>query len=34
MTASPYVLDFADICLADVARVGGKNASLGRCFER
>ncbi|HEX7069494.1 MAG TPA: PEP/pyruvate-binding domain-containing protein, partial [Rhodothermales bacterium] len=28
----PYVLDFADITLADLARVGGKNASLGELF--
>ena len=28
----PYVLDFADITLGDLARVGGKNASLGELF--
>lgn len=28
-----YVLDFADITLRDVARVGGKNASLGELFR-
>lgn len=27
--APTYVLDFSDITLRDVARVGGKNASLG-----
>ena len=27
------VLDFADITLADVSRVGGKNASLGELFR-
>ena len=33
MTRAPYVLDFAEISLADVARVGGKNASLGEMFR-
>jgi pyruvate,water dikinase len=28
-----YVSDFADIALSDVARVGGKNASLGEMFR-
>jgi phosphoenolpyruvate synthase/pyruvate phosphate dikinase len=28
----PYVLDFTDITLGDLARVGGKNASLGELF--
>lgn len=28
-----YVLDFSEICLKDVARVGGKNASLGELFR-
>jgi hypothetical protein len=28
MDTSPDILDFADIRLADVGRVGGKNASL------
>jgi pyruvate,water dikinase len=28
-TSSSYVLDFADLALTDIARVGGKNASLG-----
>ncbi len=32
-TPSPYVLDFADISLTDVASVGGKNASLGELFR-
>jgi pyruvate,water dikinase len=32
MTAN-YVLDFADITLRDVPRVGGKNASLGELFR-
>jgi pyruvate, water dikinase len=32
MTAD-YVLDFADITLRDVPRVGGKNASLGELFR-
>ena len=30
---SAYVADFADIALKDVARVGGKNASLGEMFR-
>jgi pyruvate, water dikinase len=30
--ASTYVLDFSDITLDDVARAGGKNASLGELF--
>lgn len=34
MTKMPaYVADFADITLTDVARVGGKNASLGEMFQ-
>lgn len=33
MTPSPYVLDFSEIGLADVPRVGGKNASLGEMFR-
>jgi pyruvate,water dikinase len=36
MTSQPipctYVLDFADITLADLGRVGGKNSSLGELF--
>jgi pyruvate,water dikinase len=28
----PFVLDFTDITLGDLARVGGKNASLGELF--
>jgi pyruvate,water dikinase len=32
MTRPVYVLDFAVITLADLARVGGKNASLGELF--
>ncbi len=28
----PYVLDFAEITLADLGRVGGKNSSLGELF--
>ena len=32
-TLSSYVLDFADIALADLPRVGGKNASLGELFR-
>ena len=31
--APTYVDDFADITLGDVARVGGKNASLGELFR-
>jgi pyruvate,water dikinase len=31
--ADTYVLGFADITLRDVARVGGKNASLGELFR-
>jgi pyruvate, water dikinase len=31
--APTYVLDFADVTLGDVARVGGKNASLGELFR-
>ena len=31
--ASSYTLDFADITLDDVGRVGGKNASLGEMFR-
>src|SRR5581483_1156098 len=30
---SPYVRDFADISLADLPQVGGKNASLGEMFR-
>ena len=33
MTPTPYVLDFSDISLADVPKVGGKNASLGELFR-
>jgi hypothetical protein len=33
MTPTPYVLDFSEISLADVPRVGGKNASLGEMFS-
>jgi len=32
-TVPVYVLDFADITLADLARVGGKNSSLGELFS-
>ena len=30
---STYVMDFADISLTDLAKVGGKNASLGEMFS-
>jgi pyruvate,water dikinase len=30
--ASPYIVDFGDITLKDLARVGGKNASLGELY--
>jgi phosphoenolpyruvate synthase/pyruvate phosphate dikinase len=33
MDTSPDILDCADIRLADVGRVGGKNASLGELFR-
>src|SRR5678816_2403069 len=33
MTPPNYVLDFSDISFADVAKVGGKNASLGEMFR-
>ena len=33
MSNSPWSLDFADISLTDVPRVGGKNASLGELFR-
>jgi pyruvate,water dikinase len=33
MTTPTWVLDFADISLSDVPRVGGKNASLGELFR-
>ena len=33
MAPSPYVLDFSEIDLSDVAKVGGKNASLGEMFR-
>ena len=33
MTPTPYVLDFSEISLADVPKVGGKNASLGEMFR-
>jgi len=33
MNDSPSILDFADISLSDVPRVGGKNASLGELFR-
>ena len=29
---TPFVLDFADVTLSDLGRVGGKNASLGELF--
>jgi pyruvate,water dikinase len=32
-TSSAYVMDFADISLTDLAKVGGKNASLGELFR-
>jgi pyruvate,water dikinase len=32
-TAPTYVLDFADVTLADLARVGGKNSSLGELYS-
>jgi pyruvate,water dikinase len=32
-TVPAYALDFADITLADLARVGGKNSSLGELFS-
>jgi pyruvate,water dikinase len=32
-TPSPYVVDFTDISLTDLASVGGKNASLGELFR-
>ena len=32
-TTSTFVMDFADICLRDLASVGGKNASLGEMFR-
>jgi pyruvate,water dikinase len=31
--AGTYVLDFSQIGLSDLARVGGKNASLGELFR-
>lgn len=31
--APPYTLDFYQINMDDVARVGGKNASLGQMFN-
>ena len=33
MTKTPYILDFGEITLKDLARVGGKNASLGEMFR-
>lgn len=33
MTPSRFVLDFSEISLSDVAKVGGKNASLGEMFR-
>lgn len=30
---SKYALDFSEICMGDVALVGGKNASLGEMFR-
>jgi phosphoenolpyruvate synthase/pyruvate phosphate dikinase len=34
MSRTPsYILDFSDISLNDVPRVGGKNASLGKLFN-
>lgn len=30
--ASSYILDFSQICMKDVPRVGGKNASLGELY--
>jgi pyruvate,water dikinase len=31
--ATSYVIDFSDITLRDMGRVGGKNASLGELFR-
>lgn len=31
--AARFVLDFSEIGLSDIARVGGKNASLGELFR-
>src|SRR5690349_10614227 len=33
MTPSPFVRDFSEIDLSDVADVGGKNASLGEMYR-
>ncbi len=33
MADTPYVLDFAEIALKDLASVGVKNASLGEMFR-
>jgi pyruvate,water dikinase len=33
IAATTYVLDFSQVTLADVAQVGGKNASLGELFR-
>jgi pyruvate, water dikinase len=34
MTSSPtFTLDFSQICMQDISRVGGKNASLGQLFN-
>jgi pyruvate,water dikinase len=33
MISTPFVLDFSEITLRDLARVGGKNASLGELFH-
>ena len=33
MSSAKWSLDFADISLTDVPRVGGKNASLGELFR-
>jgi pyruvate,water dikinase len=33
MADTRYVLDFGEVTLADIARVGGKNASLGELFR-
>jgi pyruvate, water dikinase len=33
MIDTPYILDFAEITLKDLPRVGGKNASLGEMFR-
>jgi pyruvate, water dikinase len=30
----PLIMKFTEICIDDVARVGGKNASLGEMYNR